>query len=287
MGVCQPVLLYSGPVAELAVDDAGIYFAPTTGQVLTCPLTGCVLTPTVAATAGAPFYLAGGDLAYIGSYYGGGPYYSDLTLCPATGCTAANEFQVASSSPASGFTGPIDSPGYFFYTTENPTGNYIDSCKPMIDGGCDLGSWQVPGSNGLPQLVTASNSFVYFTAALTDAGTTDLYACPGRLTGCVPTRMNAGYYSEIYAFGSDLYVLPYAGGPITNYLIKCPSTGCGATNVIPMTSGTPFAVDDSGIYWTSGSDIEMCPFSGCGVAPTVVAKDQGSPAWLGFSPGFV
>jgi len=299
-GVCQPALLYAGAVSGFAVDDAGIYFAPSAGNIVSCPLTGCILTPTVVATGTAPFYLAGGDLAFFES---DGPKNTNLEVCPASACTSENELAVAGSNPAVSLGAIVASPGVFYYSQWDPGALVLESCTPGGDGGCATSSVISLGAGttglGAPPTppvtaIAGSDSFVYFTNSQADAGML-IYSCPANVSGCTPTSMNADLGSSgAFAYGSDLYItgLQYNGpAGATPIVYRCPSTGCptGSASALVSTQSAinGLAVDSSGIYWINGSTVEMCPLTGCGVAPVPVAMNQNTPMWIRFSHGFV
>jgi hypothetical protein len=167
------------------------------------------------------------------------------------------------------------------------------STSTDTDGGCTKITSVVAGTgsdahtNPVPSPVAASDSFVYFSATISDAGAA-LYSCPTNLTGCTPTPMTPPSYTQSAAFGSDLYLLPTAEGP-TVTMVKCPSTGCGGTSVLTVGYNAiqSFVVDPTGVYWASLTSLETCPLSGCGVTPTDVATDQNAPEWLHVVGGFV
>jgi hypothetical protein len=294
-GVCQPALLYSGAISGFAVDSAGIYFSPSSGtEIESCPLTGCTLTPTVAATAQAPFNLAGGNLAFTESNGAQGESSgTNLVVCLAADCTSPYESSTYFSNEEVSTSAIANSSNFFFWGQVNPGGTYLISCSPSAsDGGCATTTSVVGGtathSGGvIPSALAASDSFVYFSAALYDAGAA-LYSCPTNLAGCAPTPMNPPAHSQISAFGSDLYILPTPTGPTVG-MVKCPSTGCGGTTVLTVAYDAiqAFVVDQSGVYWTTTSSLETCPLTGCGVAPVDVATGQNAPEWIHVVGGFV
>ncbi len=276
-GVCQPVRLYSGSaVPDLAVDDAGIYFSASAG-IESCPLTGCALSPTVIAS-GPPLLVANG---YVTNYVPLEPVGENIDICPVSGCTTTNQIELISDNREVSVGALITSPSDFFYPFDGPPGNVVSVCVAPSNGACTSSYFIV--MNLAATLITASDSFIYFDSS--DV----VYSCPVTAANCTPTSMSLSGFSQLYAYGDDLYVLLPVTGPM-QVIGKCPSTGClaGVQTLVSTPEGIgEFAVDANGIYWTIGANILSCPITGCVGGPVTVATNQAMPEMLRPSNGFL
>jgi hypothetical protein len=288
-GVCQPALLYSGAVSSFEVDSDGIFFSPdltSTPEIDSCPLAGCALSPAIVASGGPAFFLTGDVVEFYVTSPGGSVKGENLVACPVAGCTASNEYDITASNQVVSLYGVIGSPTALYWGTTNPSGTFLQTCPSPSTTAC--ATHNITTLVPSPHPVVASDTVVYFEATL-DAGQA-LYSCPSNATSCTPTLISAAAgYTQLYAFGTDLYVYaaPSASSPKL-WFSKYSSTGTLEGQFIVANEAVgEFAVDGSGIYWTSGSNIEMCPAAGCGSTPVDVALNQNGPQWLRLSGGFV
>jgi hypothetical protein len=282
-GVCQPVILYTGssvPVFE--VDTTGIYFRGA-DSLDSCPLTGCTLTPMRVAPGGGPLLLANGYVGYTTPVL---PIGENYNICPTSNCTPGTSIFLIGNNRQVSVGGFITSPSGFFYAFKGPPGDVLSRCLMPAAAGCGS-SGAIANFKTTP--LVASDTFVYFTAALGDSGFEQLYSCPTDATNCVPTPINTSYL-KLFAYQNDLYILLPVGGPMQT-IGKCPGTGCGNGGVTPVVTTnygmTEIAVDASGVYWVRGANIQACRLTGCVGGPVDVALNQGMPQSLRVSGGFV
>lgn len=327
-GQCQPQTLIDSidPPTSFAVNSKGIYFA-VDDAVEVCPLTGCSPAADevqIASLLGLSL-VAGtnGSVAFVGNdpaFYG---FTQALLACPITGCPDGSlppELIPVEHGQVSHnvFDGLVTS-GSDLYAHISTGGGYSDpnyiercvgvsgsSCTKMIElppfgveGQPLQASWQ--GTIVAP--IAVDTTQVYFVLDFEDggtnisstaiAGTCDASVCTSVVIPWAnPTAMAAFggvlYFLAPYLYSPQICGSPEGCGPV----FSCATSGCEVPTAFatlgPEATVLDLATDSSGVYFVTGSVVDSCPLTGCGVkGPVAIASQQASPSIVRVSDGFV
>ncbi len=257
----QPIALVKGQpnVTGVATDGTNVFWAANqaVGSIMECASAGCGGTPSVFGSALNPLAVAV-DGASV--YWLNGPSGA-IMKCSASGCGAPTSVLSGLWNPWNTF-GVGDGHVYFAVM-----GGPLQSCP---ESGCTAYATLAPVS--ALGAVTVGGANVFWRD-----GNGDVLACDA--VSCVsPTKLASGQggFGGIAANACAAYWT----NTLTGSVMTCPSTGC-ANGPIALASGQssfgpgPIAVDDSGVYWASGSGIMTCELGGC-AQPRIVALPVGS-----------
>ena len=211
-GVCAPVVLaqnLSNPVFD--IDATTLYFSSGT-KVLSCPITGCVLTPTQLEDTQTEVY-GSNDASGVMEVANGNFFYvadpiqntirPTLFTCPISGCTTP--MPLHNSGLLGGFPGAWG---------KGPQTTYWMIYKQLSFSTC-TGEGQCSGEAailsgfaaqvGSAQPITADANNVFFVHPDTSA----LTSCPATGTCASPATLlaSAGTYKQIAVTGTNIYMV--------------------------------------------------------------------------------
>jgi hypothetical protein len=228
------------------------------------PLTGSVFAYYLA--------IAGNRLYWANDWEGG-----DVQSCGLPDCAGGP------SGAAGTSTGSIH---YYNALVADPAGTTIfwaaaNSNDPLtsmkVIGAMPVGTGTIrPLLSGVGSYaMAADNSYLYFANSGTKAIEKITFAGGSRATVAMsPTGVGALAACGVHLYWTD---------SVNVYAIPLPN-GTGTATVPAFSVGQTIAglaCDDSGVYWTNSvSDagtVVMCPHTGCGIAPKVIALGQNRP----------
>ena len=251
-GMCQPVMLASGenyPTSIVLGASAAYWIRQVTGEIVSCALLGCGLSPGVLASNGAWFpsqLVSDSSDLYWTNTFDNSVMRCGLGPCSNNPTTLA----VAQPYPA-GIT--IDATKVFWADA-----NGVSSCD-KTGGNYMLISSAVSDSSALA--VDSAN--VYW-------GDNGIVTCPK--TGCgdggVPTVLAPGLFGLVALVVEGTNVFWAANGTIQ----MCGTGGCGGTPTTLVTGGVlAMAVYANTLFWASNTGLQECDFSNCTATTTTLA----------------
>lgn len=301
-GVCQPVVIATGQNGprDLFVSGSTVYWTDhsSSGDVSSCPVTGCTGSPQVYATG---LNLAAGISVSAGSIFfgcfGGNPTdggSSDpgagVFSCSTAGCGMS---PTPMSDSAGAVVGVATDGANVFWNDANY--GQVLSCAL---GGCGGTPTVVAQNIGTPWYAIATDANdVYFAGR----GDGTVYSCPKSGCGATPPTTIMTGLTGPYDLAVDtdtVYVTTYdPNNPNTPApVVSCPLTGCTAPTTVAANQATPsgIAADGQGVYWANNSTatigastVVYCPKTGCPQGPTILASSQQGAFLVALDGSFV
>jgi hypothetical protein len=325
---CQPETLIASidQPTGFAVDSHGIYFA-VDDAVQVCPLTGCspVTNDVQIVTLQALSLVAGvnGSVAFVGNdpaFYG---FTQALLACPITGCPDASlppelvpvtHGQVSHNVFDALVTTGSDLVAHLTTAGGSADPNIIERCVGVSGSSCASIIGLPPvGVEGQPLKeswvgtivppIAADSTQVYFVLDTDDGGisisstgidgTCDAGVCTSVVVpGADPSAMvsfgGVLYFVAPYLLSPEICDSSQGCGPV----FSCATVGCAAPSAFATlnydTRVLDLTADSSGVYFVTGSVVDSCPLTGCGVkGPVAIASQQASPSIVRASGGFI
>lgn len=283
-GACQPVSLCQLPrmdVGTVGVNNTTVFIGAGTydgasgtltgGQIYSVPKGGGtpVSLVTLAAAEVAKFLPTETVLVWqeLGGNRGGP--FGKISSCTLGNCFASAAPLVNTLSGMAGQMTFEASSGKYFWQV-NGSVNY-STLSPWLPK-------TFTPDLVLPQNLTNAGGFLYGSGYFPSGTPTyQLYRAPS--AGGARTQLATSVaYDLAYAVGNFVYVLHDASGGQRLGRVPLPAgVGAAAPPDFPGTlafpSGTTITLfaDSTGLYWLDGTNLNMCPLSGCAGAPKVLA----------------
>src|SRR6266496_379702 len=273
LGVCQPVTLATGRgrLFVVAVDASYVYFGGD-GAAISCvpkAISGGTVAPLTTSYYAYDWAVAGNRIYWVNDWE-----RRDMLSCALPDCAGG---------PVSAGAGTFS----YYAMAADPAGaniywSAVDSSQPaasqaVIQGMTVATSAKRPLLTGLSTSgLAADGSYVYFTnqtaktvEKMTSTGASRVMLAVSPSSPDVITVCGAHLY---WADTKILYSTPLPNG---TGAAPVPAFGTAGLDIFGLTC------DDSGVYWINRASpngtVVMCPHTGCGTAPKVLALGQDNP----------
>jgi hypothetical protein len=303
-GACDPVLLYTGKSentpTSIVVDGSTLFVTVvtpvnTTGYVFSCTTTDCEASTTVLASGLADpwFAVQQGSSLYWANYAAEGIAADPGSVmgCPEKGCPDAGpvvytpEGAGLDAGDAGVFlTSLTEDTTYLYWTAIGGSNGGLFRCVPTE---CVGTLARLAGEFGYPYAVAVDPSYAYWI----NIGSNQVLRCALPSCGGLPEIFDdialAGAslgLSGLALYGGNVY---WTSGILGGSVFMCPTTGCGsAPTIVAHGQADPMfiAVDDSGLYWSNNAGGAVMHCPLSGCAEPTVIAKAPSPFWIALDP---
>jgi hypothetical protein len=273
LGVCQPVTLATGRgrLFVVAVDANYVYFGGDGTPISRVPkaITGGTVAPLTTSYYAYDWAVAGNRIYWVNDWE-----QRDMLSCALPDCAGG-----ALPAGVGGF-------GYYAMAADPAGANIywsaVDPGQPaasqnVIQGMAVATGAKRPLLTGVsPSGLAADGSYVYFTnrtaKAVEKMSPTGASRAMLAVSPSSPDQIAVCGAHLYWADSKALYAAPLPNGTGT---ATVPAFGTAGLDIFGLTC------DESGVYWINRASpngtVVMCPHTGCGAAPTVLALSQNNP----------